>query len=257
MLRIYFLQQWYSLSDAGAEEFIARTFAQVELDQIPDDITILNFRRIIEKNQLSDKFLKITNDYLEKKGFKISKGTIMDATIIQAPSSTKNINKERDPEMKSTRKNGQYFFGMKLHIGTDLNTNIIHTATVTSANESDVGQMSKLLRKSDEVIMGDAGYTGEKHKKKAREEGKIFLVNDKRKPKHTKNKKKNLSASQRKRNRQISKVRAKIEHCFRVVKCQFGYKKTRYKGLEKNRVQLFSLLSLTNLYSNRKVLMTL
>ncbi len=119
MLRIYFLQQWYNLSDAGTEDFIydihiARTFAQVELDQIPDDTTILNFRRIIEKNQLSDKFLKITNDYLEEKGFKISKGTIMDATIIQAPSSTKNINKERDPEMKSTRKNGQYFFGMKL-----------------------------------------------------------------------------------------------------------------------------------------------
>ncbi len=164
MLRIYFGQQWYNLSDAGTEDFIydihiARTFAQVELEQIPDDTTILNFRRIIEKNQLSDKFLKITNDYLEEKGFKISKGTIMDATIIQAPSSTKNINKERDPEMKSTRKNGQYFFGMKLHIGTDLNTNIIHTATVTSANESDVGQMPPLLRKSDEVIMGDAGYT--------------------------------------------------------------------------------------------------
>lgn len=114
MLRIYFLQQWYNLSDAGTEDFIydihiARTFAQVELDKIPDDTTILNFRRIIEKNQLTDKFLKIINDYLEKKGFKISKGTIMDATIIQAPSSTKNINKERDPEMKSTRKNGQYF----------------------------------------------------------------------------------------------------------------------------------------------------
>ncbi len=148
------LQQWYALSDAGAEEFlydvpISRQFTKLQLTRIPDDITILNFRRIIEKHSLSEKFLTITNRYLEAKGLKVSQGTIMDATIIKAPSSTKNKTKTRDPEMKSTRKNGQYFFGMKIHIGTDLNTNIIHSATVTAANESDVGQMDNLLR--DEV----------------------------------------------------------------------------------------------------------
>lgn len=260
MLRIYFVQQWYNLSDVGAEEFIydistVRAFTRVQLERVPDETTILNFRRILERHKLSEKFLQISHDYLEQKGLKVSKGTIMDATIIQAPSSTKNISKKRDPEMASTRKNGQYFFGLKTHIGTDINTNVIHSVVITAANESDVRQMPELLRKNDEVIMGDAGYTGDKHKKLAREQGKLFMVNDKRKPKHTKNKKKNLSTTQKKRNRKISQVRAKVEHCFRVLKRQFGYNKTRYKGLEKNRIQILSLLSLVNLYSNREMLM--
>lgn len=262
MLRIYFIQQWYNLSDAATEEFIydipvARTFSQVHLDKVPDESTILNFRRILEKNKLSDQLLKISNEYLESQGFKVSKGSIVDASIISAASSTKNQAKQRDSEMASTRKNGQYYFGLKIHIGTDINTNVIHSATVTAANESDVGQMNKLLRESDQAVMADAGYTGDKHKKEARRLGKSFLVNDKRKPKHTKHKKKNLSTSQKKRNQRLSKIRAKVEHCFRIVKCQFGYTKVKYKGLEKNRVQIMSLLALANLYNNREKLMSL
>jgi len=257
MLRIYFLQQWYSLSDPGVEEFlydipIARAFAQVDLNKIPDETTILNFRRLLENHALTKQLFADINAYLVEQGVRISKGTIVDATIINAPSSTKNKDNKRDEEMASTRKNNNYHFGAKLHIGVDLDSCLIHTATVTPANESDVGQAPHLIRESDEVFMGDAGYTGDKHKKKARKEGKIFLVNDKRKPKHTKHKRINLSASQKKRNRKISKIRSKVEHCFRVIKCQFGYRKAKYKGLAKNEAQMFTLLALTNIYMQRK-----
>lgn len=260
IIRIYFLQQWYSLSDPSAEEFlydipIARAFAKVDINHIPDETTLLNFRRLLEEQELTKHIFEEINNHLIEEGVRISKGSIVDATIIKAPSSTKNNEKKRDPEMGSTRKNNSYHFGAKLHIGVDLDSNLIHTATVTSANQSDVGQSSKLTRETDEVFMGDAGYTGDEHKRKARKAGKIFLVNDKRKPKHTKKKRINLSSTQKKRNRKISKIRAKVEHCFRVIKCQFGYRKTRYKGLAKNEAQLFTLLALTNIYQQRRLLL--
>ena len=260
ILRIYFLQQWYSLSDPGAEEFlydipIARAFAKVDINHIPDETTLLNFRRLLEEQKLTKQIFEAINHHLIEEGIRISKGTIVDATIISAPSSTKNKAQKRDPEMGSTRKNNNYHFGAKLHIGVDLDSNLIHTATVTSANQSDVGQSPNLIRETDEVLMGDAGYTGDEHKRKARKAGKIFLVNDKRKPKHTKRKRINLSSRQKKRNRKISKIRSKVEHCFRVIKCQFGYQKTRYKGLAKNEAQLFTLLALTNLYQQRRLLL--
>ena len=175
----------------------------------------------------------------------ISPGTMVDATTINAPSSTKNKEKKRDPEMHQTRKGNQWYFGMKIHIGTDANSNMIHSATVTAANEADINELPKLLRETDKVIFADAGYTSDSYKRGSRHLGIDWRVNDKRKPKQQ------MSTSQRKRNRQNSKVRARIEHCFRVIKCQFGYKKARYKGLEKNRVQVFSLLALTNLYMLR------
>jgi len=253
MLRIYCLQQWYALSDPGAEEALydiecMRNFAKLELgeDPIPDETTILHFRRLIESHQLSDVFFSDVNDYLQEQGIKVSQGSMVDATIIQAPSSTKNKKKERDPEMHSTRKGDQYYFGMKIHIGTDVNSNVIHSATVTSANEADITELPNVLREEDQVVFADAGYTSDSYKRGARALGMSWKVNDKRKPK------KNMSASQKKRNRQNSSVRARVEHCFRVIKCQFGYKKTRYKGLEKNRVQILSLLSLTNLYLQRR-----
>lgn len=262
MLRIYFLQQWYSLSDQGCEEFlydtpIARHFCMTDNAHIPDETTILNFRRIIENHQLSEQFLTLSNRYLEQQGIKVSKGTIMDATIISAPTSTKNKDQKRDPEMASTRKNNQYFYGAKCHIATDMNSNVIHSMEVTAANQSDIEEMPNLLREEDEVIMADAGYSSDAYKKGCRQLGLSFLVNDKRKSKLTKNKKINLSATQKKRNRKISKIRGKVEHCFRVVKCQFGYKKVRYKGLEKNKVQLLSLLALTNFYLKRNYLLSL
>jgi len=255
MLRIYFLQQWYALSDPSAEEALydiesMRRFALLELckDAIPDETTILNFRRLIEKHKLSVALFNEINTYLVDKGIKVSKGSMIDATIIQAPTSTKNQDKQRDPEMHSTRKNNQYYFGMKIHIGSDINSNVIHSATVTSANIADIDEMPMLLRKEDEVIFGDAGYTSDSYKRGARSLGMIWKVNDKRKPK------KNLSATQKKTNRKNSSIRARIEHSFRVMKCQFGYQKVRYKGLVKNRAQVFILLGLVNLYQMRKSL---
>ena len=256
MLRIYFLQQWYKLSDPGAEESLydiesMRRFAGLELveDAIPDETTILNFRRLIEKHNLSEQLLTAINQYLIHQGISVSQGTMIDATIVQAPSSTKNKEKQRDPEMKSTRKNNQYFFGLKVHIGSDVNSNTIHTASVTSANVADIDEMPKLIRATDQVVFADAGYTSDTYKRGARHLGMVWKVNDKRKAK------KNMSSSQKKQNRNNSKVRARVEHCFRIIKCQFGYTKAHYKGLEKNKVQIFTLLGLTNLYMHRKRLM--
>jgi IS5 family transposase len=255
MLRIYFLQQWYALSDPAAEEALydmesMRRFSLLELgeDVIPDETTILNFRRLIEKHDLSVAMFNDINAYLVDRGIKVSKGSMIDASIVHAPASTKNKEKQRDPEMHSTRKNNQYYFGMKIHIGSDVNSNAIHSATVTSANIADISEMPELLREEDEVVFGDAGYTSDSYKRGARSLGMAWRVNDKRKPK------KNLSATQKKRNRKNSSIRARVEHCFRVLKCQFGYKKVRYKGLNKNRVQVFALLGLTNLYMLRKQL---
>lgn len=251
MLRIYFLQQWYSLSDSAAEHALydmdcMRRFAQLDLlDAIPDETTILNFRRLIEKHQLSATIFADINQYLVEKGIKVSQGSMVDATIIQASSSTKNKDKKRDPDMRSTRKNNQYYFGFKIHIGTDINSNVIHSATVTPANEADINELPKLLRKDDKVVFADAGYTSDTYKRGARSLGMSWKVNDKRKPK------KNMSSSQKKQNRKNSQIRARVEHCFRVIKCQFGYKKASYKGLVKNAVQVFTLLGLANLYMLR------
>jgi len=148
MLRIYFLQQWYSLSDPAAEEALydiesMRSFAKLDLidDALPDETTILKFRRMIEKNDLGKAIFKGINAHLLERGVNVSQGSMVDATIVQAPSSTKNKDKKRDPEMSSTRKNNQYYFGMKIHIGTDINSKAIHSVTVTAANEADINEL--------------------------------------------------------------------------------------------------------------------
>ena len=252
MLRIYFLQQWYSLSDPAAEEALydiesMRRFAQLELldDAIPDETTILKFRHMIERHALSEAIFADINNYLVEKGIQVSQGSMVDATIIQAASSTKNKDKKRDAEMHSTRKNNQYYFGMKIHIGTDVNSNAIHSATITPANTADITELPKLLRERNRVVFADAGYTSDSYKKGARALGMSWKVNDKRKVG------KEMSASQKKQNKKNSSVRARIEHCFRVIKCQFGYQKARYKGLKKNRVQVSTLLGLVDLYMLR------
>ncbi|MDP0587669.1 MAG: IS5 family transposase [Candidatus Endonucleobacter bathymodioli] len=246
MLRIYLMQQWFQLSDPMMKDDryeieSMRRFAKLELceDRLPDETTILNFRRLIEKHQLSATIFADINQYLVAKGIKVSQGSMVDATIIQAPSSTKNKDKKRDPDMRSTRKNNQYYFGFKIH------SNVIHSATVTPANEADVNELPKLLRKDDKIVFADAGYTSDTYKREARSLGMSWKVNDKRKPK------KNMSSSQKKQNRKNSQIRARVEHCFRVIKCQFGYKKASYKGLVKNAVQVLTLLGLANLYMLR------
>jgi IS5 family transposase len=262
MLRIYFLQQWYALGDQAAEESLydmesMRNFTQLELteDAIPDESTILKFRHLIEKHDLGSALFDDINAYLVSQGITVSKGSMIDATIVQAPSSTKNKSGKRDPDMRSTRKNNQYHFGMKIHIGSDVNSNVIHSATVTPANVADIDEMPNLLREEDEVVFADAGYNSHDYKRGARDLGITWKVNDKRLPKHTKKKKINLSNKQKKNNKKNSSVRARVEHCFRVIKCQFGYRKTRYKGLKKNQVQVMTLLGLANLYMQRQRLM--
>jgi IS5 family transposase len=249
---VEFLQQWYALSDPAAEEALydiesMRNFAGLELvvDALPDETTILNFRRLIEKHELSLTLFEKINSYLIEKGIKVSQGSMIDATIVPAPSSTKNKETKRDPDKHSTKKNNQYYFGMKIHIGTDVNSNVIHSATVTAANTADITEMPTLLRPDDKVVLGDAGYMSDSYKRGARTLGMTWKVNDKRKPK------KQLSSSLKKQNRKNSSVRARVEHCFRVIKYQFGYRKVRYKGLEKNRAQVFMLLGLANLYQLR------
>jgi IS5 family transposase len=250
MLRIYLMQQWFNLSDPMMEDALyevesMRRFAGLDLceDRIPDETTILKFRHLLEKHALTERLFEAVNAHLQSRGLQVSKGTMVDATLIAASPSTKNVKGERDPEMHQTRKGNQWYFGMKIHIGADVDSGAAHTVTVTAANEADINQLPKLLRSGDQVIFGDAGYTSDEYKRGARALGIHWKVNDKRKPKHG-----DLSGKQRKRNRQQSSIRARIEHLFRIIKCQFGYRQVRYKGLEKNRAQVMSLMVLANIY---------
>ena len=173
---------------------------------------------------------------------------MVDATIIHAPSSTKNKDKARDPDMHQTRKGRQWYFGMKIHIGAEVNSGAVHTVTTTAAHVADIAELPKLLRKDDRVIFADAGYTSDDYRRGARHLGLRWCVNDKRKPG------KNLSSSQKKRNRKQPSIRARVEHVFRVIKQQFGFQKTRYRGLEKNASQVNLLVGLANLYRLRQQL---
>ena len=257
MLRIYLMQQWFSLSDPMMEDSLyeiesMRRFAGLELgeDRLPDETTILNFRHLLEEHQLTDALFESVNEHLKARGLQLSKGTMVDATLVAAPPSTKNAAGARDPEMHQTRKGNQWHFGMKIHVGADVNCGSAHTVTVTAANEADITELPNLLREQDEVIFGDAGYASDRYKRGARHLGLHWKVNDKRKP----GSRGNLSAAQRKRNRKQSRIRARVEHLFRIIKCQFGYRKVRYRGLEKNRVQVMSLMAMANLYLQRRAL---
>jgi len=259
MLRIHCMQQWFSFSDRQMEDALyeidsVRRFAQFSsvTDALPDETTILNFRHLLEEHKLTEMFLHEINDFLKEKGLLISKGTMVDATIIHAPSSTKNKDKKRDEEMHSTKKNNQYYFGMKIHVGADVDCGAVHSVTVTAANEADVNELPNLVREKDEVIFGDAGYTSDAYKRGARSLEIRWCINDKRKRGQKK-----LSASQKKRNRKYSSVRARVEHIFRVIKCQFGFVKTRYRGLVKNASQVNLLVGLTNIYLLRRRLLAL
>lgn len=257
MLRIYFLQQWYALSDPGMEDSLyeiesMRRFAGLELveDALPDETTILNFRRLLEEHQLTAKLMNTINDVLERKGLLLKGGTMVDATIIHAPPSTKNKDKSRDPEMHQTKKGNQWYFGMKVHVGADIRSGLAHTVSVTLANEADINQLPNLLREDDRAVLGDAAYGKNAFKRAARKAGVFWCVALKAAPKRP------LSRGQKRRNRKMSSVRSRVEHIFRVVKRQFGYVKVRYKGLAKNAAQVFTLIGLTNLYLKRHALMT-
>ena len=256
LLKIYFLQQWYALSDPGVEEAIYdrnsfQKFLRIDLlaQTVPDETTILNFRHFLEKYSLTEKFFLTVNQLMEKKGLILKKGTVVDATIISSPSSTKNKSKSRDKEMSSTKKGSKWYFGMKAHIGVDANTGIIHSLSATTAKTSDKTMFKSYLHGEEKAKFGDKGYYDETLKKEARLSGVYWGILDKNKRNHP------LSNKQHKQNHIKASIRAKVEFPFRVLKCQWHYTKTRYKGSMKNTVQLFAVFGLINLYSQRRALL--
>lgn len=257
MLRVYFLQHWFALSDRQMEDALydmesVRRFAGFcdVAAALPDETTILNFRHLLEKHELPARLLAAVNGLLKAKGLLVSQGTMVDATIIHAASSTKNAKGERDPQMHQTKKGNQWYFGMKIHIGADVDSGAVHSVSVTAANRADIGELPHLLRPDDRVVFGDAGYASDEYKRGARALGMTWRVQDKAKPKGSVGA--GLSASQKKRNRRSSGIRARVEHVFRIVKRQFGYTKTRYRGLAKNAAQVMTLIGLANLYALRR-----
>jgi IS5 family transposase len=252
MLRIYFLQQWFNLSDPQAEDAIydsesMRRFARVELGEevVPDETTILRFRHLLEKHRLTEAIFEAVKDLLTENRLLLRAGTIVDATIIAAPSSTKNATGTRDPEMKQTRKGKNWHFGMKLHIGTD-RRGTVHSVTATHAAESDIKQLANLLHGEESVLYGDQAYWKEADRQAFETQGVRYRVN-RRAPGGNRN----LSPRWRKINRARSRTRARCEHPFRVIKRLWGFDKTRYRGITKNLARAQTMFALANLYAVR------
>ena len=257
MFRIYCLQQWYNLSDPGAEEALydsltMRRFAGVasDADVIPDESSILKFRRLLEKHKLTERLLTEINTHLCERGLFVGKGTIVDATIINAPSSTKNAQNKRDPAMHQTRKGQQWYFGMKVHTGTDTDSGLVHTVVATSANVADVNVLGELLHGQEQSLHGDSAYHAQALREQAEAAGIAFNVNQR--GTHSRP----LTQRQRARNRRLSRIRATVEHPFLVVKRLWGHAKVRYRGLKKNWAQMNTLFALANLYRMRYRLMS-
>jgi IS5 family transposase len=255
MLRIYFMQQWFNLSDPAMEDSLydsesMRRFAGIELaeDAVPDETTILRFRHLLEKHCLTQAIFGQIRSLLEQKRLLLKSGTIVDATIIEAPPSTKNEDQARDPEMHQTRKGNEWHFGMKAHVGTD-KRGIVHTLTTTAANVSDFSQLPKLLHGQERELYGDQAYWSVLHQQAARERGVRYRVNRRPQSGYP------LTQAQRRVNRLRSATRARGEHAFHVVKCLWGFTKVRYRGLAKNTARLFTAFALANLYLLRRRLL--
>ena len=257
MLRIHFMQQWFTLSDPAMEEALHdvplfREFAGLEgmAARLPDETTILRFRHLVERHKLAEQLLATVNDMLREQGLMLRTGTVVDATLIAAPSSTKNASGERDPEMHQSKKGQQWYFGMKAHIGVDADSGLVHTVRGTAGNVADVVEGNSLLHGQETEAFGDAGYQGI-HKRPDAAEGVRWNVAmrlgkrgalDLQRPTHRLvDKLERLKAS----------IRAKVEHPFRVIKRQFGHVKVRYRGLNKNTAQLITLFALSNLWMAR------
>jgi IS5 family transposase len=260
MLRIHLLQQRYALSDPGMEEALheiasMRLFARLNgLDAIPDETTIFNFRRLLERHGLSAKMLEAVNGKLARKGQSLRAGTIVDATIIHAPSSTKNADKACDPEMHQTREGNQWYFGMKAHIGVDEFSGLVHNVKCTAANVSDVTVTEALLHGKEDCVFGDSGYTGaDKHAELVDCKATFFIAAKRSKVKAIRNAR-DREQVERWESCKAS-IRAKVEHPFRVIKRQFGYTKVRYRGLAKSTAQMLTLFARSNLWMVRRQLM--
>lgn len=258
MLRIHFMQQWFNLSDPAMEEalydsFSMRQFAKLPGGRAPDETTILNFRHLLEKHNIAEEMFEGVNLLLQDYGLMVRRGTIVDATIIDAPSSTKNAQGARDPEMHQTKKGNNYFFGMKAHIGVDLHTGLVHSVVGTAANVADVTQVDGLLHGEEELVLGDAGYQGVG--KREEHQGRDVQWHIALRPSLRKKLSKTVRSLQDAYEHTKASLRAKVEHPFRVIKRQFGYTKVRYRGLAKNTAQLLTLFTLSNLWMARRHLM--
>lgn len=248
MLRVYFLQHWFNLSDPAAEEAIydsraMRQFVGIDLgnEPAPDETTICKFRHLMEQHQFGDQLLQLVNDYLHENGLSVARGTIVDASIIQAPSSTKNKDKARDPDMHQTRKGNQWYFGMKAHIGVDSQNRLIHSVVATSANVHDSAVIEDLLHGDETRVWGDSAYTGQTERiKKVAPNARDFT--QKKGSRYRK-----LTDVECLKNRRKSRIRCRVEHPFHIIKNRFGFPKVRYRGLNKNAHHLFVSCALANI----------
>ena len=256
MLRIYFLQQWYNLSDPAAEEALydsetMRRFVGIEngQDTIPDESTIFLFRHLLEEHRLPDRIFAEVKALLTERGLVMNEGTIVDATIINAPSSTKKQKKQRDPEMHQTKKDNQWYFGMKAHTGVDKDSGLVHTVAVSAANLHGSQAMDELLHGEENALWGDSAYQSKERQQTAEDNGLAWHVNVKA------SRHRALTDDERAQNRERSRARAIVEHPCRIVKVLWGHDKVRYKELLKNALQFFTLFALVNVYHARRNLL--
>ena len=258
MLRMYLLQIWFNLSDPATadaiyDSYAMRKFTEIDFmaEAVPDETTLCKFRHLLEKNELNKLFFDAINRVMVQTGHMMKGGTIVDATIINAPSSTKNAQKARDPEMHQTKKGNEWRFGMKCHIGVDAGSGLVHTMTVTAANEHDITETAKLLREDDRVVYGDSGYLGVQKRPETTSNERFskidFRIN--RRPSSLPQVSGNAIDWERYIEKRKSSVRCKVEHAFQIIKCQFGYKKVAYRGLKKNENRLYAMFTCANLYS--------
>ena len=256
MLRMYLLQSWFSLSDEGIEDAIYdsyafRKFMSIDFnkEQVPDATTLLKFRHLLEKNHIGELFFDAIKKCFDKAGVMMKGGTIVDATLISAPSSTKNQKKARDPEMHQTKKGNQWYFGMKCHAGVDAGTGYVHTITATPANVHDIAETHNLLREDDEVMYGDSGYLGVEKREEIAGDEHLSKIEYRitRRPSSLPKVSDNAIDWERYIDYRKSSVRSKVEHIFHIIKNRFGFKKVRYRGIDKNFHKLNVLCACTNL----------
>ena len=257
MLRMYFVQHWFNLADDACEEALLdstslRRFVGIDLgrERVPDGTTLLKFRHLLEEHDLGKQLFAKVGELLQAKGLKVGTGTIVDATIIGAPSSTKNKDKARDPEMHQTRKGQQWYFGMKLHIGVDSRTGLAHSAVVTAANVHDKHPLPDLLHGDERRMYGDSAYASQKMLIASKAPNAKDFTNER-----VRNRSGEVDELKRAKNRNKSKIRARVEHVFGVVKRLWGFSKVRYRGLAKNATRAFTALALANIFMCRKRLM--
>jgi len=257
MLRIHFLQQWFGLSDVAMEEALYdvplyREFVGLGgMSRLPDRVSILRFRHLLEQHQLAEQFLQTVNAQLVAQGYLLKEGTAVDATLIAAPSSTKNQEGKRDPEMHQTKKGNEWHFGMKCHIGADADSGLVHTVVGTAANVSDVTQASALLHGEETEVFGDAGYQGVEKREETQDVEVRWNVAMRPGKRRALDRETLMGRLIDECERVKASIRAKVEHPFRVIKRQFGHTKVRYRGLMKNTQQLHTLFALSNLWMMR------